>query len=185
MLTECFSFIWLQLIHYLENWSVVSTRSSPVAGMELQVSGCGMQVAATPKCALLCVLSSRCLISCVVLCHICCCCGVAAPCVAAIVTVRMNQKNFSEASLSWISTARFILVSLLLLKSNFVCLPVFVYRFYLGWEFWKLVILKMVLRISCEYKRDLKCKTTLPMYKMFIANQRLEPCLLTQMLGKH
>jgi len=75
----------------------------------------------------------------VVLCHICCCCGVAAPCVVAIVTVRMNQKNFSEASLSWISTVWFILVSLLLLKSNFVCVSVFTYQFYLGWEFRKLV----------------------------------------------
>jgi len=89
-----------------------------------------------------------------VLCHICCCCGVAAPCAAAIVTVGTNQKNFSEASLSWISTIWFILVSPLLLKSKFVC--VFMYKFYLGWEFRKLVFFHMVPIISCEYKRDLK-----------------------------
>jgi len=38
----------------------LTTWSAPVAGMELQVPGCGTQVAATPKCVIIfCVLSSR------------------------------------------------------------------------------------------------------------------------------
>jgi hypothetical protein len=114
-------------------------------------------------------------ISCDMMYSLCCCWRVDAHCGAAIVTVRTNQKNFSEASLSCISTIWFILVSLLLLKSKFVC--IFMYQFYLGWEFRKLVFFHMVPIISCEYKRDLNIQDQ--MHKIFTANQKSEPDLLT------
>jgi hypothetical protein len=53
MFAECFN-TWLEFLLYQENWS------SPVAGIELQVPGCGMQAAATQQCAIIfCALSSR------------------------------------------------------------------------------------------------------------------------------
>jgi len=68
MFTQCFNTIAIsalpgELICSLTTWS------SPVAGMELQVPGCGTQVVATPKCAIIfCALSSRSVVFCVLYC---------------------------------------------------------------------------------------------------------------------
>jgi hypothetical protein len=49
---------------------ILTAWSSPAAGMELQVPGCGTQVAATPKCAIIFVSSlPGVFISCILLCR--------------------------------------------------------------------------------------------------------------------
>ena len=55
MFTPCTNTV-LQFLLYQENWFVAWLHYYL---MELQVPGCGTQVAATPKCAILCALSSR------------------------------------------------------------------------------------------------------------------------------
>jgi hypothetical protein len=100
---------------------------------------------------ILCPLFQECCISSILSRCEFCCCGIAAPCVAGIVTAWMNHQNTSCVSTTW-----FFLVSPLLPECNFVC--VFLYRLYFGWHFGKDPFFSMVPNISYLVKGTTACK---------------------------
>lgn len=112
MLAQCFN-ARLKFLFYQEN------LSSPVAGMELEVPGCGMQGAATPQCAIIfCALSSRSVLFHVFYCVMifllwdgCTLCGRNCDCLN-------GPTELSESSPHCISTTWFFLVSHLLPVCN-------------------------------------------------------------------
>lgn len=113
----------------------------------------------------LCPLFQECSISCILMRHEFSCCGIAATCVAAIVTAWMNQQNTSDANLRCVSTAWFFLVSLLLPECNFVCL--FLYGHYFRSQFGNLASI---------LKGTTQCKLIFSMHKCLYL-QNSEPGL--------
>jgi len=94
-------------------WTV--TARSFLAGMELHVLGCSMQVVAAPVCAIPVshALSSRSVEFHVLILLWFWCCWIAARSVVAMLTAWMNQQN---VSLCWVCNVSFFLVPRLLLK---------------------------------------------------------------------
>jgi hypothetical protein len=112
---------------------------------------------------ILCPLFQESCISCILLYCEFCCGGIAAPCVAGIVTAWKNQQNTSEESLHCISTTWFFLVSLLLPECNFVC--VVENGQYFGSKFGKLAVYSVVHKISSIVQRTATCKIIFSKYK--------------------